>query len=191
MRRILIAAGLLLVTTAASAQELPRFLELRPLVGAYVPTGTQRDYFDDAALYGLQAAWEYRPTLHFVGSFTWSPGHDSFVAVDDAVNLFQYDVGAEFNLVRDIGNGWQFKPFLGLGVGGRTYNYDAVDLATNTFVAGYGVFGTEFQYGVVAIRLEGRDYLSAFKDPMIGGNKTRNDMGFSLGLAYHIGRHAH
>lgn len=190
MRRILIAAGLLLAGTAVSAQELPRFLELRPLVGAYVPTGQQRDWFDDAAIYGLQAALEYRPTLHFVGSFMWSPGHDNFVAIDDAVNLFQYDVGAELNLVRDLGKGWELKPFLGLGVGGRTYNYDSIDLATNTFFAGYGVVGTEFQYGVVAIRLEGRDYVSGFEDPMIGGTETRNDMGFSLGLAYHIGRHA-
>jgi hypothetical protein len=189
MRRFFIAACLLSIGASATAQELPRFLELRPLIGAYVPTGAQRDYFDDAAIYGLQAAFEYRPTLHFVGSFTWSPSHNNFVAVDDAVNMFQYDVGAEFNLVRSLGAGWDLKPFLGLGVGGRTYNYDAMSLATRTFVAGYGVIGTEFQYRSVAIRLEGRDYLSDFQNPLIGGSEARNDLGFSIGLAYHIGRH--
>jgi hypothetical protein len=189
MRRLLIVVGLLALGSAASAQELSRYLELRPLIGAYIPTGDQRDSFDDAAIYGMQVGYEYRPTLHFVGLFAWSPAHNNLVAVDDAVNLFQYDVGAEFNLVRELSENWQLKPFLGLGVGGRTYNYDSIDLATDTRVAGYAVVGTEFQYHYVAIRLEGRNYLSDFKDPMIGGTNARHDLGFSLGLAYHIGRH--
>ena len=189
MRTILIAAGLLTIGTAVSAQNPTRFLELRPAVGAYLPTGAQRDYFDDAAIYGLQAALEYRPTVHFVGSFSWSPGHNNFVTVDDRVNMFQYDIGAEFNLVRSLGAGWDIKPFLGAGIGGRTYNYDAIGLATNTRVAGYGVLGTEFQYGIAAIRLEARDYVSSFKDPFVDEFEARNDIGLSLSVAYHIGRH--
>jgi len=190
MRRSLFAIVFLAIGSAASAQNITRFLEIRPLAGAFLPTGQLRDVLDDAAIYGIQAAMEYRPTLHFVGSFQWIPGHNSMVAVDDAVNIFQYDLGAEFNLLRPMGRGWDFKPFLGAGFGGRTYNYDAMSLATNTCTAGYGVVGTEFQYRVTAIRLEARNYVSCFKDPVVGGSKTRNDVGLSVGLAYHIGHHS-
>jgi hypothetical protein len=111
----MLAAMFLAAATAAAAQTAtaPR-LEPLPMAGALIPTGEQRDLFQDAAMYGAQVALEYRPNLHLLG--------------------------------------------------------------------------TELQSGVVALRLEARDYVSCFKNALTSESKTRNEVGLSAGFAYHIGR---
>ena len=56
-------AALAATALAAQAQEPGPKPEIRPFVGMYVPTGDQRDLFENAAMYGLQAALEFRPDL--------------------------------------------------------------------------------------------------------------------------------
>ena len=188
--RTLILTGMLLVgASAVSAQMQPqRFLEIRPAAGAVLPTGDQRDLFDDAASFGLQTAFEVKPSLHLVATFGWTPVNQKFSNVDPDVNVFSYDVGAEFNLVVPMGQKWEWKPFVGAGVGGRTYDYDASTLGSHTCTAGYATLGTEFQYGVTALRLEARDYLYCYNDPVADENLTRNDIALSVGVAFHVGR---
>ena len=191
MRKTLVTAALLLAASAASAQVgLPvgsKTLELRPFVGAYVPTGYMRTVMKDAPMFGLQGAYEHRPNVHFLASFGYVPGTDRFDAPDNGVSLFQYDVGIEYGLVRPMGARWQIKPFLGLGVGGRTYTYADDALIGNTCTAGYGALGTEFQVGRTALRLEARDFVHCFKAPVAGAERTtRNDVALSLGVAYHF-----
>jgi hypothetical protein len=188
MYRLLMTTLFLTAATTAAAQTpaMP-MLELRPMAGALIPTGDQRDLFKDAVLYGAQVAFEYRPNVHIVGSFGWSPGHDRFAVADQKVNLFQYDVGAEYNLLYPLGSGWELKPFLGAGVGARTYDYAAATLQTRTCAAGYGTLGTELQYGAVGLRLEARDYVHCFKNPVSDQSNTRNEVGLTAGFVYHLG----
>ncbi|HSR41416.1 MAG TPA: hypothetical protein VLL48_04585 [Longimicrobiales bacterium] len=194
MRTLILTCAALLTTASTAAaqarQAMPgrHFLELRPTAGAVMPTGDQRDVVEDAAAMGLQLAWEQKPNLHFVASFGWSPANHKFAGVtDNDVQVFQYDVGAEFNLIRPLGEAWELKPFLGLGVGGRTYDYDEATFDTNTCQAGYATVGTEFQRGAAALRLEARDYLYCFDDPVLDESQTRNDVALSVGVAYHVG----
>lgn len=188
MRRLLITTLFLAAATTATAQTpTTPMLELRPLAGALIPTGDQRDLFKDAAMYGAQVALAYRPNVHFVGSFAWSPGRDRFAISDHKVNVYQYDVGAEYNLTYPLGSRWELKPFLGAGGGARTYDYEATTLETRTCAAGYGALGTELQYGVVGLRLEARDYLYCFKNPVSGQSNTRNEVGLTAGFVYHVG----
>lgn len=193
MRTLILTCALLTIPAIGSAQlarpARPRALEIRPTAGAVVPTGDQRDVMDDAAAFGLQLGWELKPALHLVGSFGWSPTHHALAVVDHGVDVFHYDVGAEFNLIRSMGPRWDLKPFLGFGVGGRTYAYDASTLDTGTCQAGYATVGTEFQRGDMALRLEARDVLYCFKDPVQEKNLTRNDVALSMGVAYHVRRH--
>jgi hypothetical protein len=182
------AAALCAATTALRAQAptVPR-LELRPFVGALVPTGDQRDLFTNEPLFGLQAAVEVKPTFHVVGSFGWVPAESKYAIADNKADVFQYDMGVEFSLIRPMPGDWQFRPFLGFGAGGRTYTYEAEQLNNKTCLAGYGALGSEFQLGRTAIRLEGRDNLFCYKSPIAGTtSKTRNDIGVMLGLAYHF-----
>jgi hypothetical protein len=170
----------------ASAQE-PMRPEIRPFVGMYMPTGTQRDLFKDAAMYGVQAALEFRPEFHMLGTFGWVPSQTKYTSLADDVQIFQYDVGFELNMVRPLGDAWLFKPFVGLGAGARSYFYENENLKDNTCAAGYGALGMEFELNRAAIRLEGRDNVFCFRSALPNvKSKTRNDVGLSLGLAYHF-----
>jgi hypothetical protein len=194
-RAILTTLGLgalLVATASAGAQDevlttrsaSSRF-ELRPIVGAYVPTGDQRDLLKDAVLVGAQGSWRVIPHLAITGTFGWAPSKDRVTAGDQTLDLYQYDIGAEGRAPSWFSGGsWDFTPFVGLGVGGRTYNYrdlDNVDAKTN--VAGYGALGGEVGLGRVGLRLEARDYVSRF-EPLTGSGdaKTRNDVTLAAGL---------
>jgi hypothetical protein len=186
--RKLIAIGLALgaVAPVLAAQSPGITPEVRPFVGVSVPTGAQRDLFKDAAMFGLQTALELRPTVHLVGTFGWVPGESKYTVAENNVQLFQYDIGAEVGLQRMLG-AWEFKPFIGVGGGARTYVYSASQLGNKTCSAGYGALGAELQMGRAALRLEGRDNVFCYRSPIAGvPSKTRNDIGLSLGLAYHI-----
>lgn len=188
MRKYVASLALLAVTvTAAAAQETIVRPEIRPFVGMYVPTGTQRDLFDDAAMFGVQAALELRPSFHVLGTFGYVPGQTKYTTLRNDVEIIQYDVGVELNLVRLLGDSWLFKPFAGLGAGARTYQYDNTTLQNRTCAAGYGALGMEFEFNRAAIRFEGRDNVYCFRSAIPNvKSKTRNDVGLSLGLAYHF-----
>jgi hypothetical protein len=157
-------------------------VEIRPYVGAYIPTGDQRDLFKDAILAGAQGSYRFTPSIALTATVGWSPTEDP---TNETVDLWQYDIGAELRAPSWLqGESWDFSPFVGLGVGGRTYDYrdlDNVDAKTN--FAGYGALGGEFGFGQFGLRIEGRDYISRF-EPLIGTGeaKTRNDISVAAGL---------
>jgi hypothetical protein len=186
-RQVVIAfAAVTAFTVAANAQTPTIKFEVRPFVGAYIPTGDQRDILKDAVLTGAQASWHVIPALSFTGTFAWSPSKDRITAGDQSLDIYQYDVGAELR-----GSSWyqtptwDFTPFAGLGLGGRTYNYRDLDAGSTTDFDGYGSLGGDFGIGAVGVRIEGRDYVSQFK-PLTGSgdSKTRNDISLFVGLAY-------
>jgi hypothetical protein len=79
------------------------------------------------------------------------------------------------------------RPFVGVGLGGRTYALRDVDADSRTYFAGYGALGTELQLGRIAFRLEGRDYISRYEGIREDTDtSTRNDILLSVGLAYHL-----
>ena len=51
-------------------------VELRPYVGAFSPTGDQRQVLKDAVLVGGQASWHFVPALALTGTFGWTPSKD-------------------------------------------------------------------------------------------------------------------
>lgn len=176
--------------TDANAQDLATSpglgFELRPYAGAYIPTGDQRDLLKDAVLIGGQASYRIIPQLAVTGTFGWSPSKDRISAGDQTLDLYQYDLGAEVRAPAWFASGsgtWDFTPFAGLGVGGRTYDYRDLDVDSKTNVAGYGALGAEFGFGRTGVRLEARDYVTQFR-PITGGGdtKTRNDVTLAAGL---------
>lgn len=177
-----LAVGVGVVAAPATAQETgfrPE-IELRPFVGAYVPTGDQRDLVKDAVLVGSTLAVRATPALTVTGGFGWSPTEERpRITGDNTVDLFQYDVGLE--LGRDLALGrtsWSWRPFIGAGAGGRTYHYRDLDVDAETDFAGYGAAGVQFDAGRVGLRFEGRDYVSSF-DGLQGEmaeSAARNDL---------------
>jgi hypothetical protein len=188
MRAIrLFPAAALVVTAALPAQAQWRdwSLEVRPFAGVFVPVGAQRSDFKAATTLGAQTAVELGRNVHALAGVGWTHGHNKLY-VDDVTHIWQYDAGAEFNLNREIGDGIMLRPFVGAGAGGRTYDYKAGGVGTNSCLAGYGTLGSEIQDGVIAFRAEARNYLSCYESPISGTKRTRHDLGLSIGLAYHL-----
>lgn len=186
--RLALTALLLVGSTSAIAQQPQRIRpEIRPFIAAYLPAGALRDEFKSATTLGAQAALELSPFMHVVGAVGWTRSHNKYeILSNDVTYIWQYDVGAEFNLTRKLATSWLLKPFLGAGFGGRTYDYKAMNVATTTCTAGYSTLGSELQKGVVAVRLEARNYFTCFESPITAEKKTRNDVGLAFGIAYHL-----
>lgn len=186
MRTIVVMAALTWAT-ALPAQERWRepAAEVRPFAGVFLPVGAEKSDFKSATMVGAQAAMEFNRYVHGLVSLGWTHGHTRLFA-QDLTHIWQYDVGAELNAVTEMGWGWYFRPFVGTGLGGRTYDYRGVSAKTTSCPAGYGSVGGEIQHNVVAFRVEARDYLSCFESPVSGAKHNRNDLGLTVGLAYHL-----
>lgn len=186
-RFTVLLAALALSAGSAAAQDTraPVRPEFRPFAGVLIPTGALREDFKTAETFGAQLALEMSPRFHLVGSLGWTHGHHKFTATNDRTDVYQYDLGFEVNPFGPIGSSWELRPFAGLGGGARTNDYKA-DYATTTCLAGYGALGTELQRGMVAFRIEGRNYLSCQESPVTGLKKTRNDVRLNFGLALHL-----
>ena len=188
MRRIRLAlAALAFGSTGLTAQTRISAFELRPFAGATIPTGAQRDLFKDAPILGMGLAYQIRPNLHIVGNFGWMREHTRYAVLKNDGYRYSYDAGIELSIERQMTSSWMFRPYVGLGAGARTYTFEAETLFRRTCAAGYGALGTEFRYGVTALRLEARDNVFCYKSPLPdGASNTRNDLAFSLGMAYHF-----
>jgi hypothetical protein len=187
--RILLAAlpALLLCGSTASAQIIPiPRLEVRPWVGAKVPTGIQRNVFAAAPAAGVQGAIEMTRAMHMVATLGWSPARSKLDVANRGTDVFEYDVGIEYNLLFPLAGRWEVKPFAGGGAGARTYRYDAEGLPSNTPLTAYGSLGTELQRGLLALRIEARGYLHGFTDPLTDEWDARNEVSAALGFAYHV-----
>jgi hypothetical protein len=203
----LAAAGLIVLTPPpARAQAVvtgatprgarpPRF-EVRPFVGAYLPTGDQRDLLSDVVVLGGQLGYAVTGNLAVLGSIGWAAPKDALGSAaggagrsgrGETVDLFQYDVGVEGRVPGLLGGmTWAVSPFAGVGVGGRTYRYrdlDGSDAQTN--VAGYGALGLDVApaAGRLGVRVEARDYVSGFKGLRgeFADRRTRNDVTLTAG----------
>lgn len=183
-----VVAALFAVAGTGGSQEIAGGFtpEIRPFVGVYLPTGPMQDQFKSASMAGVQVAVEMNRNFHVLGSVGWTHGHTKLSMSRDRTDIWQYDLGVEGNLLRPLGDVWLLRPFAGIGAGGRTYDYRAPGVGSKRCTAGYGSLGAEVQRRDVALRLEGRDYLSCFESPITGRKSTLNDVGISLGLAYHI-----
>ena len=189
MKKILIVvvALALFSATALTAQRPTVKPEIRPFAGMMIPTGELRDLFLDAPLFGVSAAVEVKPTFHALGTFAWVPAQDKYGLPQNNVNVFQYTAGAELGFVTPLAGRWELRPFAGIGVGGRTYAFQGAGLKDRTNFVAYGAVGTEFQIARTALRLEVRDNVFNYRSPIPGGgSKTFNDIGVSLGVAYHL-----
>lgn len=186
-----LAVGLIAVALAAAppvrAQESTTIgaFELRPMVGAFIPTGSMRKDFTDAVLVGMQGGFEFSSNVHLLLGGFWSRDntHVNTIGTKQA-DIWQFDAGAEFNLLKPMGRDWFFRPFVGAGAGLRTYDYEVG--GTNRCTAGYASIGAEAQRFEGAFRFEARDYVTCFESPLTGAKKTRNDVGLSLGVVYHV-----
>jgi hypothetical protein len=164
--------------------------QVRPLVGAFVATGDQRDVLKNAVLVGAQASYTLNPNLALVGSFGWSPSEDKTSSSRPKVDLYQYDLGVEGRL-SDLtsGSAVATRPYAILGGGARTYDLrNVAGASAQTNPLGYGAVGLDLNQanGPIGLRLEARDNVTGFKGLRgeLQDRKTRNDLQFVAGLTF-------
>lgn len=190
MRKIVIVVAALLIPLAASTAWGNTIPEYRVIAGAYIPTGSQADLLKSSVALGMQGGVELNPMLHLVATVTYATPKTKGVAFTDDVHLYQYDAGAElFHVYSASGETihWTFRPFLGAGVGARTYNPQHSDVKSTTDMAGYGSLGAELQHQNIAVRLEARDYVTRFNGFRSElKTKTSNSLVVGGGLAFHF-----
>lgn len=173
------------------AQQASHSVELRPFVGALVPTGDQRDLLESSVMTGAELSWEFRPNFAVTGSLGWAPSNDrTLVAAntDNKLDVYQYDLAVEGRLNNIMASSsWAVRPYARVGAGGRTYNYrnlDGVDAQTD--VVGHGAIGVDIAPSMsrFGLRIEARDNVSAFRGLRgeLNDRVTRNDMQFTSGL---------
>jgi len=152
--------------------------------GALIPTGAQRNYLKDAQLSTAQVSYVIRSRFAITTMFAWARSRDLASAGDPKLDVFMYDVGAEARAPRlTASRSLTFAPFVGVGVGSRSYNYRSLDVDARHNLAGYAAVGGELGRRRVRLRLEVRDYLTGFK-PLDGQGTadTRNDVVAMIGL---------
>ena len=165
---------------AQSALARPEF---RPSVGVYLPTGRHDRLLERGPVFAGQVALELRPSLHAVFGFGWVATERREATVDRRIEMAQFDLGAEWLQHEREGRVRRVSPFIGTGVGLRAYRSRDADAPSQANVAGYGALGVEVAAGPVAIRFEGRDYVTAFQG-LDGSSETslRNDVTVAVGI---------
>jgi hypothetical protein len=198
-RGALALASLVLSAASGSAQAPATRVEVRPFVGAYVPTGAHRDLLRDAVLVGAQLGWPLHENLAVTGSLGWAPATDKsatlgidFGGREEDVDLFQYDLALEGRLA-DLAPSarWSTRPYAALGIGGRTYDYrDVPGVGAKTNFLGFGAVGLDVAPPTqnVGLRFEVRDNVSAFKGLREERRErtARNDVQFTAGLTFRL-----
>ncbi|MHB1862571.1 MAG: hypothetical protein ACYCVL_06320 [Gemmatimonadaceae bacterium] len=206
-----VAIAITVTAHPARAQSMDsgaRPFDIRPFVGAYIPTGGQRDQLINAVMTGGQAQWSISPRWSLVGTYAWSPSADKstldpanklYTGDEQRLDVRQYDVGVQARL-GDLGSpsasdSWSMHPFVGAGLGSRQYKYRHPAIAETlvgksgaTDMMGYGGLGTDVvrNDSRVGFRFELRDYMSQYKGlyDQLATSQTRNDVTFSAGLNF-------
>jgi hypothetical protein len=138
MRKILVVIAVFLITLAGSKAWADVAPEFRLFAGAYVPTGKQADVLKSSMLVGVQSAVELTSGVHLLGTFAYATPRPDRPTMGNDVHLYQYDVGAELFHIYSASSEsehWTFRPFIGAGLGGRTYDVKKVASGTSTAVA--------------------------------------------------------
>lgn len=190
MRKMPVVVSALLIMLSGASAWAEVTPEFRLFAGAYVPTGKQADVLKSSMLVGVQSAVELASGVHLLGTLAYTTPRPDRGTIGNDVHMYQYDVGAElFHIysASDRNDHLTFRPFIGAGLGGRTYDFKGVESRAETNLVGYGSLGTELQHARIAARIEARDYLSRFKG-LTGTESvsTRNDLVLGGGLAFHF-----
>ena len=193
-----LAAALLPVVAAAQSrtQDVPRRrVAFHPLVGAFVPVGIAAGALTAGPLGGGQLGislprWRGPRAALVVTAFGGRTRLRSAAPLDRrGAGAFGYDLGLEFGGrltdFRGEERAPRVVPFVGVGVGGRTFNPDADRMPSRSGGTAYASLGGELGRGRTTLRVEGRSYWSRL-DPRGPTDSWRSEVVANAGLAYHF-----
>lgn len=152
------AAALAAATPARAAGAAPR-AELTPIAGAWLPVGEARGDFAAAPLAGLVVSYDLDPRLALEATVAWAGTEADRLASAD-LDLFEYALGLRGQRVLALGRGATLRPFVGLGVGFRTFRFhDHARYAGGTGFAPYASGGVSLGWRALTAGLTVRHHL--------------------------------
>jgi len=151
-------------------------IEISTTVGALIPRDDQRDLFRSQFLFGLNMSYDLNDYFAVVASLGVTAEKMLGQRIEKPRStrldrLYQYDLGVRAQKPFDLGTHLVMRPFVGVGLGARSYTFKNAGPADETFLAGYGTAGVSFEYRRIALALGARAYLSAFSS-----SDSRNDI---------------
>jgi hypothetical protein len=193
MLATLLMAGAARIATAATAAPTPEEQgattqpsrwEFLVASGTLIPTGAQRANIRRADTTSAQLTYVARPHIAVTTAVGWARSRDVASEERARVNIFSYDLGAEFRpLPWNDDRSLAIKPFAGLGAGLRSYDYHDASTNTQHEIAGYISAGGEVGIRRLRIRLEVRDYLTGFTSVHTDSSRdARSEVVAMLGL---------
>jgi hypothetical protein len=176
-----VAVHVLLASTPAFAQAQETAaagFQISPYVGALIPTGGQRDVLDDAVLTGVTLSYELHRYLSAVGTFGWAATESKDApTLGQDLNVLQYDVGLQGQYPFALGKGLTLKPFVGAGLGVRSYDFADLDVNTESDFVHYFAAGAALEYRHLAVGVTVRDTLGAYDGLVVDeDSSTHNDL---------------
>jgi hypothetical protein len=162
------------------------FVEMQWNLGAYTPLGQQRHAFAVAPYYELAVLAVPLRRLALVASGGWAPTHDRENALRTSVDVTDLQGGLEVRPFAIKRGASVLKPFVGLGLGARSYYYvrDSINI---TSLAGYASLGLAYEYAATGFRMAASDHVSGYRniaDRSHGG--TRHEVVVTIGLIARI-----
>lgn len=171
-RAALAAAVVLTAFTPLAAQQRVGEWQVRVSSGRFVATGAQRATAQDAPVIAAQVSRTVSPNLALIATLGWARSRDLTTAATPKLDILSADLGLEGRVARwSLGGSTTFTPFVGTGVGARSYDTRAAGAASAW--GGYLAAGGELGIGRVGLRLEVRDYathhgrVNAFRNDVV------------------------
>lgn len=205
IKRSLAALGVLVVVATAEAQAQMVF-EVTPFTGgtfflsdppnrfalgrrAGAPLVLQESSFDHAWTLGVHTGVRFDERWALEGMFSWIPtsiSASSGLPAAADVNGFMYGLTGLFYLPVE----GRVVPFLGLGVGAETFDYDIEGVENETEWMGNVAAGLHIELGEkLGLRLEARDCFARFHSGVSGiANGWENDLMTTVGLSFKFPR---
>lgn len=185
-RALLVVGALLAIATPAQSQTRPvpgRHWEVVVPGGWLVPTGDHRSAVGRGRFNAVQAAFVVRPALALTATVGWARTRDLASPDEPKLDVFTYDLGAEFRTAPRPAGPLRWGAFAGVGAGARSYNHRSLDVDATHNVAAYAGLGGEVGFGRVRLRVEARDYVAGYRSRVgAASSPTSNDVALLMGL---------
>jgi hypothetical protein len=185
MARALAALALVALfapVTAARAQMYK--YEIRLEGGAWYPMTPISDDLKAAGTVGAAASWMFSPDWSALISASWTPTQDKDPSGSMHVNMYQYDVGIEWSTKTGEVYAWDISPFLGAGLGGRSYSPQRTTEPGQNVFGGYLAAGLSFGYEQATWRIGLRDDVTGWNGIMKTKSTTGNDAAIIGGIGF-------
>jgi OOP family OmpA-OmpF porin len=162
-----------ILATSAVAENKAKTFSLTPFIGGYTFEGNED--LKTRPVYGLRFGYDITKEWGIEGSFdyvrtSYTPNNTSA-----DVNVYGYRVEALYNFLPE----GKLVPFVAVGVGGRSTDYDNVPNNRNYLLADYGAGLKYFLSDTIALRADIRH--------LILNNDTTHNLEYTVGLTFYFG----